>query len=154
MPRIQLTTLINAPIERCFDLARDIDFHQQSVAHTAERAVGGTTSGLIALGETVTWEATHFGVRQRLTVRIAAYNRPHSFVDEMTQGVFARFTHRHEFLAVAGGTMMRDDFDYTAPLGPLGRVADWLFLERYMRRLLLTRNRELKRVAEQPPSGN
>lgn len=149
MPSIQLTTIINAPIERCFYLARDIDFHQRSVAHTAERAIGGVTSGLIALGETVTWEATHFGVRQRLTVRITGYEPPHSFVDEMTRGAFARFTHRHEFLAVAGGTAMRDDFDYTAPLGPLGKIADWLFLERYMRRLLLTRNRELRRVAEQ-----
>jgi len=62
--------VINAPTERCFDLARDIAFHQRSVAHTAERAIGGVTGGLIALGETVTWEATHFGVRQRLTVRI------------------------------------------------------------------------------------
>jgi ligand-binding SRPBCC domain-containing protein len=149
MPRIQLTTMINAPIERCFDLARDIDFHQRSVAHTDERAIGGTTSGLIALGETVTWEATHFGVRQRLTVKITAYDPPHAFVDEMTRGAFARFTHQHDFLAVADGTAMRDDFDYTAPLGPLGRIADWLFLERYVRRLLLTRNRELKRVAEE-----
>lgn len=149
MPRIQLTTLINAPIERCFDLARDIDFHQRSVAHTDERAISGTTSGLIALGETVTWEATHFGVRQRLTVKITAYERPHAFVDEMTRGAFARFTHRHEFLTVADGTLMRDDFDYASPLGPLGKIADWLFLERYMRRLLLTRNRELKRVAEE-----
>jgi len=62
--------MINAPIERCFDLARDIDFHQRSLTDTGERAIGGVTSGLIALGETVTWEATHFGVRQRLTVRI------------------------------------------------------------------------------------
>ena len=85
-----------------FDLARNIDFHQRSVAHTDERASGGVTSGLIALGETVTWEATHFGVRQRLTMRITGYERPHSFVDEMTRGAFARFTHRHELLAVAG----------------------------------------------------
>lgn len=150
MPRIRLTTAINAPIERCFDLARDIDFHQHSLTHTGERAIGGVARGLIALGETVIWEATHFGVRQHLTVQITAYDRPHSFVDEMTRGAFARFTHRHEFLAVVGGTSMRDDFDYTAPLGPLGRIADWPFLERYMRRLLLIGNRELKRVAEHP----
>ncbi|HEY8598503.1 MAG TPA: SRPBCC family protein [Thermomicrobiales bacterium] len=149
MPRIQIATVINAPIERCFDLARDIGFHQRSLVHTGERAIGGVTSGMIELGETVTWEATHFGVRQRLTVRITAYDRPHSFVDEMTRGAFARFTHRHTFVAVADGTLMGDDFDYTAPLGPLGKIADRLFLERYMRQLLLTRNRELKRVAEQ-----
>jgi ligand-binding SRPBCC domain-containing protein len=125
MPRIALALLIAAPIKRCFDLARDIDFHQHSLAHTRERAIAGATGGVIALGETVTWEARHLGVRQRLTARITAYDRPHYFVDEMVRGAFARFTHRYVFVAVAGGPLMSDDFDYTAPLGPLGRLADW-----------------------------
>ncbi|CAA9590209.1 MAG: hypothetical protein AVDCRST_MAG18-4905 [uncultured Thermomicrobiales bacterium] len=152
MPRIRLALLITAPVKRCFDLARDIDLHQQSLIHTAERAVAGRTSGRIELGERVTWEAVHFGVRQTLTVQITDYARPYYFVDEMIHGAFARFTHRHEFAAVDAGTLMIDDFDYTAPFGPLGRLADRLILERYMRRLLLTRNAEIKRTAEQVSS--
>jgi ligand-binding SRPBCC domain-containing protein len=110
VPRIRLALLITAPVERCFDLARDIDLHQQSLTHTAERAVAGRTSGRIALGERVTWEAVHFGVQQKLTVQITDYARPYYFVDEMIHGAFARFTHRHEFAAVDAGTLMIDDF--------------------------------------------
>lgn len=148
MPLLRLAIVIDAPIELCFDLARDLDLHQQSLAHTAERAVGGRRSGLIELGEEVTWEAIHFGVRQRLTARITAFERPHLLVDEMVRGPFAGFSHCHEFVEVPSGTLMSDRFDYTSPLGPLGRIADRLFLERYLRRLLWRRNVAIKRVAE------
>ncbi len=39
MNKIELTTLIKAPIELCFDLARSIDLHKISVQHTNEEAV-------------------------------------------------------------------------------------------------------------------
>ena len=69
MPLIVLETRIRAPRERVFDLARSIDAHQSSTSGTSERAVAGVTSGLIGLGEEVTWRARHLGVTQHLTVR-------------------------------------------------------------------------------------
>ena len=39
MPVITLTTVIGAPRERVFDLARSIDAHQDSTGNTEERAV-------------------------------------------------------------------------------------------------------------------
>ncbi|TNJ67069.1 SRPBCC family protein [Paenibacillus hemerocallicola] len=148
MPIIYTELTIRAPIQRCFDLSRSIDIHMQSTAKSRERAVAGVTSGLIRLGETVTWEAVHLGVRQRLTVRITEYSEPSYFVDEMVKGAFRSFVHRHEFGEADGQTMMKDTFDYVSPLGWLGRAADKLFLEAYMRRFLLERNRYIKQVAE------
>jgi hypothetical protein len=43
---------------------------------------------------------------------------------------------------------MRDHFEFRAPLGPLGHLAEWLFLTRHMRRFLEERARILKRAAE------
>jgi ligand-binding SRPBCC domain-containing protein len=152
MPVIVLRTRVAAPPLRCFDLARDVDLHQRSTAASRERAVAGVTSGLLELGDQVTWEATHFGVRQRLTSRITEFDPPNRFVDEMVRGAFARFRHEHQFLALEDGTEMVDTFDYTSPLGPLGRLADGLFLRRYMTALLRDRNAYLKRVAESTPT--
>jgi hypothetical protein len=56
MPLIRLETVIRAPIERCFDLSRTIDLHMRSTEETQEIAVAGVTTGLIGLGEEVTWE--------------------------------------------------------------------------------------------------
>jgi ligand-binding SRPBCC domain-containing protein len=148
VPVIRVETRIKAPIELCFDLARDIDLHTRSTPGTSERAVAGVISGLIGPGESVTWEATHFGIRQRLTSAITQFDRPSHFRDSMQDGAFARFDHDHFFRENGGLTLMEDIFDYDSPLGPLGRLANLLFLERYMRRLLLTRAAIVREEAE------
>jgi ligand-binding SRPBCC domain-containing protein len=149
MPRIELITEIAAPIEKVFDLSRNIDVHQQSQAKHKEKAVAGKTSGLIEEGEAVTWEAVHFGFRQRLTSRIVAMKRPTHFRDSMVAGAFKRFDHDHFFESAPGGrTVVKDVFDYTSLLGPLGHLADALFLKSYMRRLLEERNAVIRRIAE------
>src|SRR5262249_35023673 len=149
MPRIELVTHIAAPSDRCFDLARSIELHIHSASSTGERAIAGRTSGLLDLGDQVTWQARHFGFQQTLTSRITSFDRPRHFRDSMVRGGFKRLDHDHYFTADGlGGTVMRDVFDYAAPLGILGRLAECLFLTLYMRRFLLARNRELKSIAE------
>ncbi|MCD1260423.1 SRPBCC family protein [Paenibacillus athensensis] len=148
MPVIRLEFDVAAPPSVCFDLSRSIDLHMASTAPTNEVAIAGRTSGLIGLGETVTWEATHFAIRQRLTSEITAFESPVYFVNEMVSGAFKRFRHEHRFESRGEGTLMTDIFDYTSPLGPLGRLADALFLYRYMKRLLVRRNLYIKQAAE------
>ncbi|WP_054028704.1 SRPBCC family protein [Bacillus sp. FJAT-28004] len=148
MPIIKISLFIKAPIQVCFDLSRSIEIHMESTSHTNERAVKGRTSGLIGLGETVTWEATHFGIRQQLTSIITELDPPNKFVDEMVSGAFKRFRHEHTFEIQDGGTLMTDRFDYTSPFGPLGMLADVMFLRSYMERLLLRRNEYIKNNAE------
>jgi hypothetical protein len=55
---------------------------------------------------------------------------------------------RHKFEENGSGTKMTDVFEFHAPLGVLGKFAEWLFLKAYMRRFLLLRNEEIKRIAE------
>ena len=148
MPLIILKTSINADIQTCFDLARNIDFHQKSLEHSNEKAIAGRTSGLIELGESVTWEAAHFGIKQRMTSKITEFNPPLYFVDEMVYGPFKSFIHEHLFEKTLNGTLMTDKFHYESPYGFLGRLADSIFLKRYMTSLLSIRNKYLKNEAE------
>ena len=80
MTTLVIETRVAAPIDVCFDLARSVDAHLTTSAATRERAVAGKTSGLLDLGDEVTLEAVHFGVRQRLTSRIVEFERPTLFV--------------------------------------------------------------------------
>ncbi len=148
MPSIILETHINASPETCFDLMRDIRIHTQTTSQTNEKTVAGVTDGKIGLGQTVTFEGTHFGMRQRLTVKVTAFEWPRLFVDEMIEGRFRSFKHIHEFTPEKGGTLMRDTLEWTSPFGILGRVIDRLLLERHLRDLVGTRNRKLKEIAE------
>lgn len=149
MPIIRQELLIQAPIEVCFDLARSIDIHAESTSQTRERAIAGRTQGLIECGETVTWEAYHFGIKQKLTAQITGMEKPHYFVDEMVRGAFKRFHHTHEFVTVEQGTLMVDTFDYTSPFGGLGKLVDRLFLANYMTQFLEKRNLYVKKMAEE-----
>ena len=148
MPTIRLETSIHAPPERCFDLSLNVDAHAQSQAHAQERPIAGVLAGEMRLGDTVTWEAVHFGVKQHLTTQITAYERPSRFTDELVSGIFQELHHTHVFEPQPNGTLMIDMFTFRAPLGILGRLAETLFLTRYMKSLLLSRNRYLKQVAE------
>jgi ligand-binding SRPBCC domain-containing protein len=148
MPRVELATRIEAPRERVFDLARSIDLHAQGQVRYRERAISGVTSGLIGPGQSVTWEARHFGITQRLTSRVVAFDRPRSFRDSMVSGPFLRFDHDHIFETDDAATRMVDIFDFTSPLGALGALADRLFLARYMKRLVEERARSIKGAAE------
>jgi ligand-binding SRPBCC domain-containing protein len=148
MPKIELSTIIRAPIEKCFDLARSIDLHMESTKQTGEKAIAGRISGLIELGETVTWRAKHFGIWQTLTSKIIDFDRPNYFVDEMVKGAFKSFRHEHHFSKVNGCTLMKDAFIFESPFGILGRLFNFLVLTRYMKKLLVERNRVIKEAAE------
>lgn len=148
MACIIVETPIQAAPQRCFDLARDIGLHCRTSAKTQERAVAGVTQGLIGLGESVTFEGVHFGIRQQFSATVTEFKSPHRFVDEMTRGAFKNMRHIHEFRAQNGGTLMRDTLIWTSPLGVLGTLADKLFLERHLRNFLIERNAQLKIEAE------
>ena len=146
---IDLSLRIHAPIERCFDLSRSIEVHLIGAAQSGEAAVGGVTTGLIGLGQSVRWRAKHFGVTQHLTSKITAFQYPHHFQDTMTEGAFKSMQHDHYFEAISTDeTEMKDRFVFAAPLPLLGLLAEWLFLKRYMEEFLVKRNRILKEAAE------
>ena len=148
MARIEINTFVQAPPDRVFDLARSIDLHTVSTSSSGEKAVRGTTTGLLGLNEEVTWRARHFGVWQELTAKMTLLDRPRHFRDEMLKGAFQSMAHDHYFEPANGGTMMRDLFVFESPLGILGKFANFAFLKSYMKSFLIERNRILKETAE------
>jgi ligand-binding SRPBCC domain-containing protein len=151
MVRLEELTIIHAPVERCFDLARSVEVHLAGNIHWGEQAVAtaGVTSGLIGMGQRVAWRAKHFGIWQNLTSEITAMDRPAYFQDTMIRGVFRFMKHDHMFRALSAvDTEMRDVFVFAAPLPVLGRLAEIAFLRRYMLGLLRERNTVLKEIAE------
>ena len=148
MPRIELITGIRAPIERCFDLGRSIDLHVATATASGEQAVAGVTTGLIGLGDEVTWRARHFGIAWRMTSRITAMEPPGFFQDRMVRGPFAVFEHDHYFEAEGEVTRMRDLLRFEAPMGWIGRVVSERAILPHLTRFLVERNAILKRVAE------
>jgi hypothetical protein len=151
MIRIEEVTIIEAPIERCFDLSRSVEVHLVGNIHSAEQAlaVGGITTGLVELSQQVTWRARHFGVWQNLTSQVTAMEPPTYFQITMVKGIFRSMEADHLFRTLpSGATEMKDLFFVAAPLPVLGPLAEAFFLRRYMLALLRERNAVIKHLAE------
>ena len=148
MPVIHLTSFINAPIERVFDLCRSINLHQISTIDTNEKAIGGTINGLINKNETVTWQAKHLFKTRKFTSKITEMEKPIFFIDEMLKGDFKNFRHEHHFKAAENGTIMIDLLNFETPYGIAGKIANRIFLTSYIEKLLVKRNKVIKDYAE------
>ena len=148
MTTIKLITKINAPKKTVFDLARNIDVHQQSAHKTKEKAIAGITSGLINYNETVTWRGRHFGFYLTHKSRMSAMDLYDYFVDEMEEGKFKSFQHEHTFVEKDGKTVMIDNLNYETPFGIFGRLFDQFLLKKHLTNFILERNKVLKYLAE------
>lgn len=98
--------------------------------------------------DTVTWRASHFGIRFTLQSAITKFTRPFFFTDEMKQGPFKSMVHDHFFYWEESYTNMVDHFYFQSPYGVLGEVVDSLILKRYLTSLLTKRNLVIKQYAE------
>ena len=148
MPFIQLTTFIQAPVERVFDLGRSIDLHKFSMSKYNEKPIAGTVSGLIENGETVTWTAKHLFKERRLKAKITAMQKPFMFIDEQLEGDFKLMKLEHYFKPCDNGTIMIDQITLETPYGFLGKIFSALYLTKYFEKLIQERNNIIRTVAE------
>ena len=148
MTTIHLRTEINAPIQIVFDLNRNIDIHKLSTSRSNETAIAGTTSGLINQGETVTWRGKHFGIYLTHKSLIPEMEFPNYCIDEMIEGRFKKFKHRHDFTEEGNKTIMIDTIEYQTPFGIFGKTFDKLVLKNHLTKFIKERNHFIKSTAE------
>jgi len=68
------------------------------------------------------------------------------FIDEQRFGPYALWHHQHHFRAVEGGVEMTDIVHYKIPLGPLGWIADRLFVRQKLEQIFDYRYRKVSEM--------
>jgi ligand-binding SRPBCC domain-containing protein len=66
---------------------------------------------------------------------ITGYDPPYGFTDKQLRGPYTFWHHRHEFIATADGTLIRDKVTYALPFGVIGRLAHALFVKSQLRHI-------------------
>lgn len=149
MTKLTLQIDVAAPPQRCFDLARSMDFHTWSMRASGERIVGGRGTGLIALGEEVEFEARHIGVTRQLRALVTEFDRPNGFVDEQVRGPFRSLTHGHTFEPLSGHTTrVTDTLEFDVGYGPLGLAVERLVIRPHLQHLIAQHQLNIKQAAE------
>lgn len=148
MAIIHLTTIIEAPVERVFDLSRSVRLHKVSMTDHKEEIIAGLTTGLMEKGDTVTWKACHLLKTRVLKTAITDMQKYTCFTDEQVEGDFEMMKHEHHFKPCENGTIMIDIFTYASPYGLVGGLISKAYLSGYLKKLLEKRNAILKKYAE------
>lgn len=77
------------------------------------------------------------------------YDPPRSFADRQESGPFAYWYHRHLFLDDgSGGTILRDEVEYRAPLGILGQWFGGWYLRRKLEKMFEYRHAITRKIIE------
>ena len=69
-----------------------------------------------------------------------------SFIDEQRVGPYKLWLHTHKLEDVDGGTRMTDNIRYLVPFGPIGLLANTVFVERTLRRIFDYRRVKMEEI--------
>jgi uncharacterized protein (TIGR01777 family) len=83
----------------------------------------GQSTSEIGAGTLIDYKLRLAGVPLRWRTRIDTWDPPRRFVDLQERGPYRLWHHTHDFVPLAGGTLMRDTVRYRLPAGWLGSLA-------------------------------
>jgi len=104
-------------------------------------------------GAVIDYQLSLFGVPFRWRTLIESFDVGRQFIDVQLRGPYRSWRHVHDFESVAGGTRMRDRVDYEMPLGPLGEVANVVFVTRQVEDIFDFRRNVIQDVFASGPRG-
>jgi hypothetical protein len=97
--------------------------------------IEGDAGAPIDAGTTIDYRIRVAGLPLRWRTRIERWAPGALFVDSQERGPYRAWWHEHHFIERDGKTIMEDVVHYAPPLGPLGAVANRLFVAPMLRRI-------------------
>lgn len=88
-------------------------------------------------------------IKMHWVTEITHVKEKHFFIDEQRFGPYAFWHHQHILLNTNEGVLMKDIIHYKLPLGPLGKLANHLFVKNQLRAIFLYREKKLNELFDQ-----
>lgn len=148
MLKIHLTTFIQAPVERVFDLSRNLTLRKKSLRPGKEQILSSSGDSFLHAGETITLRARHFGKTREITARVTALDQPLHFTEEQVKGDLKTYRHEYYFKPTDNGTILIDLLECEGPRDLLGSIASAFLLKAYLETMLRKKNELLRQYAE------
>ena len=155
MPVLSFEITLSAPIERVWQFHEDVATALPLLSPPEARVEVESADLPVRVGSRITITARGpLGRRLRWVAKITAHRPPGAggaygaeFADEQESGPFAAWLHEHVFEEDGPeATRLTDRVTYRVPLGPLGVVADHLFVRRQIVQMFRHRHQALSQV--------
>jgi uncharacterized protein (TIGR01777 family) len=141
--QLRQSTRINAPIDEVFAFFSDAA--NLGVITPPDLAFRIVTPQPIDMGDGTVIDYRigigPFPMRWRTVIE--SWRPPQGFIDSQHKGPYRSWWHSHSFRSDGDSTVMEDRVYYAAPLGPLGRIANRLFIARMLRRIFSYRSQAI-----------
>jgi ligand-binding SRPBCC domain-containing protein len=86
------------------------------------------------------------GIKLNWVTEITHVEKKRFFIDNQKSGPFKMWHHQHQFKEAPGGVEMTDIVTYAAPFGIIGRVAEWLTVDKKVRNIFEHRKQVLEQL--------
>jgi len=83
------------------------------------------------------------GIKLNWMTEITHVKEHEYFVDEQRFGPYALWHHEHHFKEIKGGVLMTDILNYAIPYGPIGRLANGLFVGKEVKKIFTFREKAI-----------
>jgi ligand-binding SRPBCC domain-containing protein len=148
MPKIHLTSFIQAPVDRVFNLSRHLVLRKKSLMAPKEQLMSSSAENLVQQGETITFRAKHLGKTREVTARVTELTQPLHFTEEQVRGDLKSYRHEFHFKPADNGTILIDILEYEGPRDMLGSLASAFFLRKYLESIVRRQHQLLREYAE------
>ena len=156
MPALTFDVTLPAPLERVWAFHEDVQRALPALS-PPQAAVAIESADLpVRVGSRIVIRARGpLGVRLRWVAKVVEHRPPGAagdplraaFADEQVSGPFAAWRHEHLFESISPtSTRLTDRITYKVPLGPLGALADALFVRRQVAAMFRHRHEVLRQV--------
>jgi ligand-binding SRPBCC domain-containing protein len=157
MPTLEFETVIAAPLQKVWAFFEDVTRAIPTIYSPDDGVVVEHADLPPAVGGKVIIRMRGPFGKMRMVAKFVEHRPPHAvvfgeearFVDEQESGPFKYWHHEHDFERVdEKNTRMLDRVTYRVPLGPIGVLADWIYVRRRLRRMFRYRSEAVKRALE------
>ncbi len=150
MPTLEFTVEINAPLVRVWRFYDTLDgLLKVTPPETKVKILDPPSAIEQGARFTLVVRQPPLFVPLRWETIITEHRPPELFVDEQGRGPFARWHHEHRFEALPEcRTRLTDTITYTPPFGPLGKIADRLFIHAQLTKMFAYRHQKTRELLE------
>ena len=146
--RKEWTVFVPRPLEEVWDFfSRPENLEKMTPEHVSFNIMSPIQGVEMYPGMVIQYQISPLlGIPMNWITEITQIRDKTFFIDDQRVGPYALWHHQHHFKAVEGGTEMTDILHYQVPFGPIGSIANWLFVERMVDQIFTFRETAIQKV--------
>lgn len=144
--KLESYQFIDKPLEEVFNFFSNPHNLKKITPHDINFRVIEMTTEKIQKDTIIEYRLNKYEIPMKWKSLISEWNPPYKFVDIQEYGPYKYWHHTHQFIPIKNGTIIVDKVNYTLPLGPLGDIANFLFVKKDIQNIFNFRKKVLGNI--------